>query len=360
MKWSVLAIAVAAVLSAAGCASVTGAALNSGPAKTVYGQGQNLDIAGIRAGITYSNGKNKIQTVEESQLSGYDKHTPGTQTVNVDITNFWGKTLGTGTFEVSVMPLVSIAIASPPAKIKYGQGEELDAAGLAVRGTWEEIGEGAIPGDDYTLSGYDKDNFGNQTVTASFEGKTASFDVTVMRMVALSLTSAPSKNRYSTGERIDLSGLGLSGTFMDGTNPVQLPVAVKAASVSGFDSRYVGRQKVTLTVAGFSVSYDVTVEQPNPALLQGKWYQSKGEADARAVSGSNLEVELTASKYSLGILAYNMTVSGNVLRFTNNNGEYQGSVTFALGTDGPYQTLKLTPNSDYKGVLKILGSLYRK
>jgi hypothetical protein len=214
--------------------------------------------------VTTTDSKGKVDqttVTDVSRVKGYDPHKVGTQTLSAPV-GFFGNV--SVTFEVRVVPLESITVATPPTKIKYGQGEEIDAAGLTVRGTWEEIGEDSVPADKCTFSGYDKNTSGNQTITVSYEGKTADFTVNVLKLVALSLTSAPTKTKYVTGEKIDLGGLALTGTFMDGTNAVQMPVAVGAATIGGFDSSYVGRQKVTLTVAGSSVSYDVTVEDAGP------------------------------------------------------------------------------------------------
>ncbi|GHV88016.1 hypothetical protein AGMMS50267_03760 [Spirochaetia bacterium] len=353
-KWNKMLLAAALTLGLvlAGCASVTGAALNSGPAKTVYGQGQELELAGIKAEVNYSNGKVKYQDIKDSAISGYDKHTPGTQTVHVNITNFWGTTIGTGTFEVRVAPLLSIAVASPPSQKSFKQGEDLNADGLSVRGAWDEIGEGAIPASEWTLSGYDKDKYGNQTVTVSFEGKTANFTVSVMRMVALSLTKPANKTRYFTGNSIDLSGLALTGTFMDGENPVQLPVAVKSENVSGFDSSYVGRQKVTITVAGNSVSYDVTVEKadPVPAALQGRWYRDKDR--------KNLAFEFTGDAYKVSIVQNKVrSVANGVIHFENNAGESQGSVRYSIETEVPYEKLTIK-HIDYNGLVRVDETTY--
>jgi hypothetical protein len=335
-----------------GCASVTGAALKSGPAKTVYGQGQDLEIAGATAEVSYSDGKVKLQAIKDKEISGYDKHRPGTQTLSVNITNFWGTTIGTGTLEVTVMPLLSIAIATPPSQIKLKQGEDFTPTGLTVRGTWEEIGEGTIPSEGWTLSGYDKDTVGTQTITVTAEGQTTNFTVTVMRMVALSLTKPANKTRYFTGDRIDLNGLELSGTFMDGENPVQLPVEVKPENISGFDSTYVGRQRVTITMAGFSVNYDVTVEKADlvPEAIQGKWYRDRNRQE--------LAFGFTADAYQVSILQNKVrSVKNGVIQFENNAGEYQGSVSYVFEIEVPYQKLTIR-HIDYNGLVRIDETTY--
>ena len=75
--------------------------------------------------------------------------------------------------------LESLELAGPT-KVEYVQGEQLDLTGLVVTavysdGTTKEIsyGEGG-----YTVSGYDANKVGKQTITIIYGGKTAEFEVT--------------------------------------------------------------------------------------------------------------------------------------------------------------------------------------
>ncbi|GHU75262.1 hypothetical protein FACS189461_1190 [Spirochaetia bacterium] len=336
-KWSLLAAGVVVIgLSIMGCASIVDATVSSAPAKTVYGQGQELDVAGMVVTTTDSKGKTKDERITAAtRVTGFDSHRTGKQTLSIAM-GFTGKVKAT--FEVNVMPLESITVSTPPAKIMYKQGEDFDTSGLSIRGTWAEIGEDEIPASGYTVSGYDKGNAGDQTVTITAEGKTAdlsvsvvalasitiaaqptkikynqgeefdtaglrvrgnwpgigesdipasgytvsgydknkagnqavaitsegksaSVNVQVLQLVALAVTAQPAKTKYFTGEALDLTELVINGTFMDGRNPVQVPVIPANTTVSGFDSAFVGQQRVTLTIGTISTSFNVTVEQ---------------------------------------------------------------------------------------------------
>ncbi len=74
----------------------------------------------------------------------------------------------------------SIEITSPPDKTEYVKGEELDLTGLVVTAIFSDGTEIEIT--DYSVSGYDKDIAGEQTITVTYEGKTATFTVTVTDM----------------------------------------------------------------------------------------------------------------------------------------------------------------------------------
>ena len=66
-----------------------------------------------------------------------------------------------------------------PTKTKYIQGEELDLSGLVVTAVYSDGSEVEIQVDDYTVSGYNSNVVGTQTITVTYEGKTATFSVTV-------------------------------------------------------------------------------------------------------------------------------------------------------------------------------------
>ena len=66
-----------------------------------------------------------------------------------------------------------------PTKTAYMQGEELDLSGLVVTAVYSDGSEVELQAGDYTVSGYDPDTAGEQTVTVTYGGKTAAFTVTV-------------------------------------------------------------------------------------------------------------------------------------------------------------------------------------
>ena len=66
-----------------------------------------------------------------------------------------------------------------PTKTEYTQGEELDLSGLVVTAVYSDGSKSEVKAGDYTVSGYDPDTAGEQTVTVTYGGKTAAFTVTV-------------------------------------------------------------------------------------------------------------------------------------------------------------------------------------
>ncbi len=72
-----------------------------------------------------------------------------------------------------------IEIASNPTKTAYSVGEDLDLSGLVVKAKLSDGGKKTLTESDITISGYDKNKKGEQTITISYEGQTATFKVTV-------------------------------------------------------------------------------------------------------------------------------------------------------------------------------------
>ena len=75
-------------------------------------------------------------------------------------------------------PIESISVKKPT-KTTYVKGEEFDLAGLEVAAKCADGKTRALAESEYEISGYDKTKTGEQTITVTAEGKTATFTVTV-------------------------------------------------------------------------------------------------------------------------------------------------------------------------------------
>lgn len=73
----------------------------------------------------------------------------------------------------------SIAITMEPTKKLYNVGQDLDLTGLVVTATRNDNTTFTLSSDQYTVTGYNKNAAGAQTITVSYEGLTATFTVTV-------------------------------------------------------------------------------------------------------------------------------------------------------------------------------------
>jgi hypothetical protein len=228
-------------------------AVTKAPAKNAYFTGEELDLSGLVVTGTYENGTTRVETVTADNVTGYDANTTGTQTLTVTID---GKT-ASFTVTVSDPVLQSIAVSTQPTKTIYVQGEALNISGLVVTGTYTDGTTKAVPVTADNVSGYDAAVTGQQTLTVTIDGKTATFTVTVSVPVLQSIvvSTLPAKTAYWTGEELDLSGLVVTGAYSNGGQKTE---TVGAANVSGYDAAVTGTQTVTITINNKTAVFLVT------------------------------------------------------------------------------------------------------
>lgn len=228
--------------------------IKTNPTKTTYNYGEELDLTGISASKVYRSGTEEPFEVTLDMVSGYDKNTLGTQTVTVTYNGL------TATFEVSVVDYVSsIEVASNPTKTTYKYGEELDIAGLVVNQVYASGAKSQIEISSEMISGYDKNTLGTQTVTVTYEGLTATFEVTVVDYITgISLKTAPTKVEYEINEQLDVTGGVITVNKASGATE---DVNITKEMVTGFNSS-AASEGLTLTVTyeGFTVTYSVTIK----------------------------------------------------------------------------------------------------
>lgn len=75
--------------------------------------------------------------------------------------------------------LVSIVVTTPPTKITYAIGDELDITGMVVTGTYSDSSTKVETVTTDNVTGFDSAEAGEKTCTVTVSGKTATFTVTV-------------------------------------------------------------------------------------------------------------------------------------------------------------------------------------
>jgi hypothetical protein len=88
--------------------------------------------------------------------------------------------------------LSGIAVTTPPVKTTYTVGDVFDSAGMVVTATYNDGSTDPVTG--YTLSGFNSSTVGLRMVTVTYEGKTATFTVTV----GYAITMTSSDNDHGT------------------------------------------------------------------------------------------------------------------------------------------------------------------
>ncbi len=152
-----------------------------------------------------------------------------------------GLTLLTGCGGDEVTDIYVTSAGTP--RLTYVQGQDLDL-GNGVLTVVIDGAESSIPMDssDVTVTGYNKDTLGKQTITITYQGKSANLDVTVIpRIVAESYEAS-----YFVGDDFNNSKGRLRVAKDDGTT-FTVNMNDPAVTLKSFDSSKAG--EVTCTIA---------------------------------------------------------------------------------------------------------------
>ncbi len=148
---------------------------------------------------------------------------------------------------------VKIEIISLPDKTKYKKDESFDSTGLIVKYFYDDETEEEIT--DYTLSSVDMSTVGTKTVTVTFKEQTTTFNVEIIDVTGIEVTTLPLKTEYRKGDVLDTTGLTISTVWTDGSKEV----LAEGYTVSDLDSTKIGEKTVTVTYQTFSTTFTVAV-----------------------------------------------------------------------------------------------------
>ena len=237
--------------------------------KTEYKVGETFSSDGLIVTAKYSDNSTKDVT-DSVTFSGYDLSSTGVQTVVVSYTEE-GVTK-TASYNILVsnsqttITLTGIAVTTQPAKTEYIVNDVLDTTGMVVTATYSDGSSMEITG--YTLSSPDMSTAGEKTITVTYQGKTATFTVTVsepqpvVTLSSIAITTQPTKTVFEVGDSFDTSGLVVTATYSDGTTKD----VTSSVSFSGYNMQAAGTQTVTVSYVEDGVTktaaYQITVNEP--------------------------------------------------------------------------------------------------
>jgi hypothetical protein len=225
--------------------------INSWPYKQTYELNEAPDWTGLQVYEQYSDGNSRVESdYAKYSISGFDSSSPGVKTITV------GKDGLSATFTVTVTSaaLVSLFVTSLPNKLVYEYGESADWTGMVVTGTYSDHTTGEIT--DYETSYFDRWSIGEQSITVSKNGVSASsFTVTVRQLNSLSVSTQPTKLIYKVGDSADWTGLVVTATYSGGAAE-----EITDYEISGFDSTTYGSKQITVSKNYYSAYFNVTVE----------------------------------------------------------------------------------------------------
>ena len=199
------------------------------PTKTVYKQGENLDLTGAVVQVTLgSGGKANIDLPDGSvTVSTYNPLTTGSkQHLAVKL----GTATSSNTIDVEAYNYISNSTLVKPSKTSYKYGEALDLKGGKLDFIWKSGNMTNTVLTSDMVSGYSATKLGTQTVTVKYNAKytlsdgntltdtiTKTFTVNVDNEAQSIEITPPSKTQYNYGSKLDLSGGKILVKYTDGT-----------------------------------------------------------------------------------------------------------------------------------------------
>ena len=329
--------------------TVVSIAITTKPTKTTYNVGDELDLSGMVVTATYSD--DTTEAVTGYSHSGYNKNKVGDQTITVTYEE------KTATFKVTVKDnkvertLTGIKIVSEPTKKLYTEGEELDLAGLKVVAQYNAAPvEQEITVTPGMVSGYDKDKLGEQTITVTYEGKTATFKVTVeaavRALIGIEVINGPTKTLYNKGEQLDITGLKVIAKY--NIAPTEQEINVVKEMISGYDKDKIGEQILTVSYTEDGETktdtFKVTVQEAG-RVLQGIAVTKNPDKTVYA-KGEDLDLtglEVTAT-FSSEPLTQVINVTSDMISGYNKNEvkEQTVTVTYTVGKVTKTATFNVT------------------
>ena len=229
--------------------------------------------------------------------------------------------------------LSGIKILCLPDKMKYIIGEELDISGMLVCLVYNDGSEEAFV--DYVLSGFDSTTVGTKTITVTYQGFTATFEIIVYEVITgIRIAHYPDKVYYKINDALDTTGLHVVGITEEG-----MERTITDYTLSELDSSTVGNKQITVTyevpVSGnttavyfvhFNVRVTATGDNPfegtEPLTVAVHWpngeFTDLTNADLAGGTGAmTLQESICSDNYFI----YGGCVS-NMLKFTTHSAQF--------------------------------------
>ena len=116
-------------------------------------------------------------------------------------------------------------------------------------------------------TGYDMSKAGTQTVTVSYKGLQATYDIKVVSIAGLKVV--PKVTEYKYGTALNTAGNEVYYVLSDGTEVALAAKDLASVKYSGYSRYKTGTQTVTVTYKGYKTTYTVTVTKSSSGTTGG-------------------------------------------------------------------------------------------
>ena len=204
-----------------------------------------------------------------------------------------------------VLTVESIAIVGDY-KTVYTQEDELDLSNLSIKVTYSDGSNNEIAVTKDMLSSVDMNTIGPKTITVTYEGKTATFNITVNPKVLEEVklesirVSGNFVREYTVGDELDLTNMVLVLTYSDQSTE---EIAVTASMLGTVDMSVAGPKSVTVTYEGKTTSFDILVEAEE-IVKQNPTVEFSIETGEKLIIGVDTDPVITVTPGDLEYTAY--------------------------------------------------------
>ena len=195
----------------------------------------------------------------------------------------------------SIAPvLTGITLNTENVKKSYVLGEALDLTGLVVTANYSDNSSNAVTGYTVNPANGSQLNLGNNTITVTYEGKTATFTVTTKQAQSIIINTANAKTSYEQGEQLDTTGLVVTVTYSDNTSATVTDYTTDPAN--GTVLNEIGEFKVKVSTQGIYQMYDIFVTR----AIKRAWTEEESALMAEHLNGEVLPF----TGYEESVVAY--------------------------------------------------------
>ena len=314
--------------------------------KKDYKVGDELNLTDGKITVYNNDGTSEEKEITADMVSGFDSTTANSNLkLTITYTDENGVSHTTDYYVVvidSTKTVSGIEISDTPTTTEYFVGDELVVGGkIKVTYDGEDVEPETIEITEGMISGFDSSNAGTKTITVTYGGATATYDVNVKEIALESIViTAPTKKDYMIGESLDLTGGSLKATYNNGTIE-EVPLTAAGVAISGFDSSKTSLQTITVTYGGETATFDVTVNSREYKVTFSDATVKKDDTEitSGATVAENTKLTITAVEKS-GYTVKSIVVNGK---------EYSGSTATATIINNTTITVKYTKNSSSGG-----------
>ena len=309
------------------------------PTKTKYKYGEALDITGGQISAIKSSGKSENIDITTSMVSGYNPNKLGKQTITI---TYKGKK---AQYSVEVEDYIKDIKLTNPNKLIYKVNEKMDLTGGKVTPVMASgIASPAIPmtNTDVTITGFDTTTVGAKIVKVSYKRISKTFGITVEDGYSeMKIKTLPTKTEYKYGESLDLTGGTIEITKDSG---IKETINITKDMISGYNSKKLGAQILTVTYQGLTQQFVVKVEDYISSL--------KIQKPTKVEYEYGEDIDLAGGKVSIimasGAISESTAMTGAMI--TGYNPKAEGTQTIKVEYKGLQGNFQVKIEDKIKGI----------